>query len=59
MTGDKISDKLDHRENNNEKSSDNIECHLNLSLDEAFSDTIEFTPCPEFQFAVSRLSLTT
>ncbi|XP_043278641.1 uncharacterized protein morgue [Venturia canescens] len=47
MAGDKHGDKS----NNREKSNDNIECHLNLSLDEAFSDNIEFTSCPEFQFA--------
>lgn len=53
MAGDRTARKSENVDNNSDKSPDNIECYLNLSLDEAFSDSVEYVPCPEFQFAVS------
>ena len=54
MAGDKIVGESENVENN-DKPDDNIECQLNSTIYEVFSDIGESLPCPEFQFSVSMI----
>lgn len=51
MAGDKI---VDCSQNgNSERINENGDLNLNLSLEDEFVESMEFIPCPEFQFSVS------
>jgi len=52
MAGDKIVDCTQN--GNSEKISENGDLSLSLNLEDDFVESIEYVPCPEFQFSVSQ-----
>ncbi|KAG5327409.1 UBC5A enzyme, partial [Acromyrmex heyeri] len=55
MAGDKIVDCTQN--GNSEKISENGDLSLSLNLEDDFVESIEYVPCPEFQFSVSQFPL--
>lgn len=55
MAGDKIVDCTQN--GNSEKISENGDLNFSLNLEEDFVESIEYVPCPEFQFSVSLFPL--
>jgi len=51
MAGDKIVDCS--RNGNSEKISENGDLNINLNLEDEFAESLEYIPCPEFQFSAS------
>jgi len=55
MAGDKIVDCTQN--GNSEKINENGDLSLSLNLEDDFIESIEYVPCPEFQFSVSQFPL--
>lgn len=53
MAGDKIDDSSKDIDNS-EKSTEKLDCCLYSAPDEGLMDTIEYIPCPDFQFLVNK-----
>lgn len=56
MAGEKIA-QTSRNVKNCDRASDNSDSALNIDLEDDFLDAIEHIPCPEFQFAVSSVTI--